>query len=269
MSESMTQIHPTAIVEQTVELGEGVIVGAYSIIRGEVKIGDRTRVEPHVVIEGHTTIGEDNVFHPGSVIGGPPQDYGYKGEVSFVKIGNKNILRECVTIHRASGEGEATIVGDANMLMAYCHVGHNCILGSHITMANTVGISGHTIIEDNVVFGGMTGVHQKLRVGKLAMVGGFSKIVQDIPPFSMVDGRPGKVLDINVVGLRRNNIPTKSRTDIRKAYKILYRSDLNVSQALERIEKELEITPEISYLIEFIKKIRLGTRGRQLETPRL
>jgi UDP-N-acetylglucosamine acyltransferase len=136
-------------------------------------------------------------------------------------------------------------------------------------MANTVGISGHTVVEDNVVFGGMTGIHQKLRVGKLAMVGGFSKIVQDVPPFSMVDGRPGRVLDINVVGLRRNNIPTKSRTDIRKAYKILYRSDLNATQALERIEKELEITPEISYLIEFIKKIRLGARGRQLETPRL
>ena len=268
-SERRTQIHPTAIIEPTVEIGEGVLVGAYSIIRGNVKIGDGTNIDSHVVIEGNTTIGKDNTFKSGCVIGGAPQDWGFKGEESYVVIGEKNIIRECVTIHRASGEGESTIIGDANMLMAYCHVGHNCKLGSHITMANSVGVSGHTVIEDNVTFGGMTGIHQKLRVGKLAMVGGFSKVVQDVPPFSMTDGRPSRVVDINIIGLRRNNVSTKTRADLRKAYKILYRSNLNLTQALEVAYRDLELSPELEYLLEFVKGIRLGSRGRQLETPRL
>lgn len=268
-SERRTQIHPTAIIEPSVEIGEGVLVGAYSVITGNVKIGDRTSIDSHVVIEGNTTIGADNTFRSGCVIGGPPQDWGFKGEESYVVIGEKNIIRECVTIHRASGEGESTIIGDGNMLMAYCHIGHNCKLGNHITMANSVGVSGHTVIEDNVVFGGMTGIHQKLRVGKLAMVGGFSKVVQDVPPFSMVDGRPSRVVDINIIGLRRNNVTTKTRAELRKAYKILYRSNLNMSQALDVIEKDLEMTAELTYLIDFVKRIRLGSRGRQLETPRL
>ncbi len=172
-------------------------------------------------------------------IGGAPQDYRFKGEDSYLKIGDGNIIREYVTIHRASGEGESTIIGDNNMLMAYCHIGHNCKLGSNITMANYVGISGHTVVEDKVVFGGIVGVHQKVCIGTLSMIGGFSKVVQDIPPFAMADGRPARVCDLNVIGLRRNGVSPKVRSDIKHAYKLLYRSKLNRSQALEAIEAKL------------------------------
>jgi len=221
-----------------------------------------------VVIECNTTIGPNCRVMAGAVLGGEPQDYKFHGEPSFLTIGEGNIIREYVTIHRASGDGEATVIGDHNMLMAYCHIGHNCRLGNGITMANMVGISGHTLIEDKVVFGGIVGVHQKVRIGKLAMIGGFSKVVQDVPPFAMADGRPMRVCDLNVIGLRRNGVGPKVRSDLKQAYKLLYRSDLNVTQALEAIENEIEPSEELQYLLDFIRNVRLGFGGRQLETPR-
>lgn len=262
-------IHPTAVIDPSAEIGQNVSVGAYSIIGRNTHIGDDTQIDAHVVIDENTTLGENCKVMSGAVLGGAPQDYKFKNESTYLRIGSGNIIRECVTIHRASGEGEATIIGNDNMLMAYCHVGHNCVLGNNITMANMVGISGHTIVEDKVVFGGIVGVHQKLRVGKLAMIGGFSKVVQDVPPFSMVDGRPTRVCDLNVIGLRRNNVTAKVRADLKQAYKILYRSNFNMSQALEVIETELEPSDELQYLLDFIRNIRLGFGGRQLEAPRM
>ena len=263
-----TEIHPTALIDPKAQLGQGVSVGAYTIIGKNVQIGDGTKIDPHVMIESNASIGRDCVVLAGAVIGGAPQDKKFHGEDSFVRIGDNNIIRECVTIHRASGDGEATVLGDNNMLMAYCHVGHNCKLGDSITMANYVGISGHVLIEDKVVFGGFVGVHQKVRIGKLAMVGGMSKVVQDVPPFAIVDGRPTKVCDLNVIGLRRSNVTPKVRSEIRLAYKLLYRSNLNLTQALEAIDREIEPSEELNYLVDFLRSVREGFGGRQLESPR-
>ena len=202
------------------------------------------------------------------MLGGAPQDKKFHGEDSYVRIGDNNTIREYVTIHRASGEGETTILGNGNMLMAYCHVGHNCKIGDNITMANYCGVSGHVIVEDKVVFGAYAGVHQKVRVGQLAMIGGMSKVVQDAPPFAIVDGRAAKVCDLNVIGRRRNNVSPKVRCEIRLAYKLLYRSNLNTSQALEAIEREIEPSEELDYLLDFIRSMREGFSGRQLEAPR-
>jgi len=266
--DTKTEIHPTALVGRDVEIGQGVKIGPYCVIQDSVTIGDGTRIDAHVVAESNTLIGRDCTIMTGAVLGGAPQDYKFHGERTYLKIGGGNIIREYVTIHRASGEGEATVIGDDNMLMAYCHIGHNCKIGSGITMANMVGISGHTLIEDKVVFGGIVGVHQKVRIGKLAMIGGFSKVVQDVPPFAMADGRPLRVCDLNVIGLRRNGVGPKVRSDLKQAYKLLYRSNMNITQALEAIENEIEPSEELQYLLDFIRNVRLGFGGRQLETPR-
>lgn len=260
-----TIIHETAIVHPNAELGAGVEIGAYSIIGPNVAIGDGTVVEPHAIIEPWTTIGSDCRICSGAILGGTPQDNKYSGERTFLAVGDRNIIREYVTIHRATGEGNVTSIGNDNMLMAYCHIGHNCSLSDGIMMANTVGISGHVIIEDKAVFGGMVGVHQFVRIGKLAMIGGYSKVAQDVPPFMMVDGRPTKVYDLNVIGLRRNGIPPKVRSGLRQAYKLLYRSNLNLSQAIETVENEIERSAERDYLLEFMRNIKFGFAGRQLE----
>lgn len=264
----MTEIHPSAIVDASAEIGEGIEIGPYCIIGKNVRIGDGSRLASHVVIETNTTIGQNCTILSGAVLGGAPQDYKFKGEPTYLKIGDNNIIREYVTLHRASGEGNATTIGDNNMFMAYCHVGHNCTLGNCITMANTVGISGHVVVEDKVVFGGIVGVHQNVRIGKLAMIGGFSKILQDVPPFAMVEGRPTRVYDLNKIGLRRNGVGPQERAGIRMAYKLLYRSNLNTAQALEAIERDVEPSPELEYLLNFIRSIRKGYAGRQLEAPR-
>lgn len=263
-----TEIHETAIVDPGAEIGAGVSIGAYSIIGNNVRIGDGTQVNAHVVIEPNTTIGKDCKIMSGAVLGGAPQDYKYHGEDTYIKIGDGNIIREYVTIHRASGEGECTVIGNNNMLMAYCHIAHNCKIGSYITMANMVGISGHVIVEDKVVFGGIVGVHQKVRIGKYAMVGGLSKVVQDVPPFAMADGRPSKVCDLNVIGLRRSGVTPKIRAEIRQAYKLLYRSNLNITQAIEAVESEVEMSEELKYLLDFVRSVKKGYGGRQLEAPR-
>lgn len=256
-------VHETAIVHPSAKLGAGVNVGAFSIIASDVVIGEGTVIHPHVIVEQWTTIGRDCEICSGAILGGVPQDHKFNGERSFLQIGDRNIIREYVTVHRATGEDAVTSIGDDNMLMAYCHIGHNCTLGNSITMANMVGISGHVTVEDRVVFGGMVGVHQFVRIGKLAMLGGYSKVAMDIPPFMMVDGRPVKVYDLNVRGLRRNGISPSVRSGLRQAYKLLYRSNLNLSQAIETIENEIEQSPERDYLLDFVRNIKFGCSGRQ------
>jgi UDP-N-acetylglucosamine acyltransferase len=257
-----SKIHPTAIIHPTAELAPDVEIGPYSIVGPHVFIGEGTILESHVVVERWTTIGAYcHIFHS-AILGGPPQDTKFKGERSYLRIGDRNVIREFVTIHRATGEEEATIIGNDNMIMGYVHIGHNCKLGNGIIIANQAGISGHVIVEDHVVFGGMVGVHQYTRIGKLAMLGGMSKVVQDVPPFMMVDGRPAEVLDLNIIGLRRHGIPPAVRAGLRQAYKLLYRSKLNMSQAIEAIEEEVEPSPERDYLLDFLRSIRKGFGGR-------
>jgi len=260
-----TQIHETAIIDPNAQIGTGVEIGPFCIVGPNCTIGDNTTIDAHAVVEAWTNIGRDCRVGAGAVLGGRPQDKKFKDEKSYLNIGDGNIIREYVTIHRGTGEGNITTIGNNNMLMAYCHVGHNCTIGNDIMMANMVGISGHVIVEDKVVFGGMVGVHQFVRIGKLAMVGGLSKIVQDIPPFMLADGRPSKVYGLNVIGLRRNGVVPKVRSEIRQAYKFLFRSNLNLSQSIGMIENEIDASVERDYLLDFLRSIKSGYAGRQLE----
>jgi UDP-N-acetylglucosamine acyltransferase len=263
------KIHPTATIDPTAEIGDDVEIGPYTVVGEEAVIGRGTRLRPHVVIEPYVTIGAGCDIFSGAVLGGIPQDRKFHGEKSYLKIGDDNIIREHVTIHRAAGAGEDTLIGDNNLIMAYCHIGHNCVLGNGITMASFTGISGHALIEDQANFGGYVGVHQFVRVGRLAMIGGISKVVQDVPPFMMADGRPCEVVGLNVRGLRRSAVSNQSRADLKQAYKLLYRSQLNTSQAVEAIDAEIESGPERDYLLDFIRQIRFGSNGRQNDAPRV
>jgi len=262
------KIHPTATVDPSARIGDDVEIGAYSVVGEEAEIGDGTRLRSHVVVEPYVTLGRRCDVFPGAVLGGIPQDRKFKGEKTFLIIGDDNIIREHVTIHRAAGAGNETRIGDNNLIMAYCHIGHNCQIASGITMANSTGISGHCLVEERVNFGGLVGVHQFVRIGRMAMIGGYSKVVQDIPPFMMADGRPCKVLDLNVIGLRRSGVSSPVRADLKQAYKLLYRSQMNMSQAVETIEAEVDASPERDYLLDFIRNIRFGSNGRQNDAPR-
>lgn len=261
--EQNVMIHPRAEVDPTAELDPGVSVGPYCVIGPHVHIRRGTVLEPHVTIQPWTTIGRECHISPQAVLGGPPQDSKFKGERSHLIIGDRTIIREAVTIHRATGEDQVTRVGSDCMIMAYCHIGHNCQIGNRVDMANQVGIAGHVIVEDQVIFGGMVGVHQYVSIGRLAMLGGFSKVVKDVPPFMMVDGRPAEVVQTNRRGLRRAGMPPRVRSALHQAYKLLYRSDLNLSQAIEAIELEVEPCEERDYLLAFLSNIRRGYSGRQ------
>ncbi len=266
---SKPRIHPTAVVDPSAEIGPDAYIGPFCVVEEDVRIGAGTMLHSHVILQKHCRIGRDCQIHSGANIGGPPQDLKFKGERSYVILGDNNIVRECVTIHRATGEGKATRLGSHNMLMAYAHVGHNCDIGSHVIIASYSGISGHVTVEDHANFGGICGVHQYCRIGTLTMIGGMSGVAQDIPPYMLANGRPAKVYDVNVRGLRRAGVSAKVRGELRAAYKLLYRADLNVSQALEAIEEEIEKSPELEHLLEFIRSTRNGYDGRGNNPPPL
>lgn len=260
-----TRVHPTALVDPGAQLEEGVEIGPFCLVEGGTHIGKNTVLEANVVIKRGTHIGRDCRLMPGVVLGGEPQDMKFKGEDSFVRIGDGNTLREMVTIHRATGEGESTVIGNHNMLMAYVHFGHNCVVGDHNMISNSTGVSGHVTIEDRCVIGGFVGIHQYVHIGRMAMVGGLSKVVQDVPPFCIADGRPARIHSLNVRGLRRNGIEQEERNRIALAFKLLYRSELNTSQALERIHAEIPSSPALDYLVNFIERVGRGKLGRQNE----
>ncbi|MEP6757380.1 MAG: acyl-ACP--UDP-N-acetylglucosamine O-acyltransferase [Chthonomonadales bacterium] len=255
-------IHPSSVIHKGASLAESVTVGPFCTINDDVQIASGTVIMSNVTVDSGSRIGKNCKIWPGAVIGGAPQDHKYRGERSLMVLGDNNIVRECVTLHRAVGEGVATRIGNDNMFMAYAHVGHNCEIGNNNTISSYVGLSGHVLIEDNVIFGGMVGVHQFCRIGKMAMIGGFGKVNLDVPPFMLADGLPVRVVEVNTVGLRRHGIPPSVRSVLRHAYKIIYRSRLNMSQALERIEDELEPSDELDYLVQFLQGTRQGTGGR-------
>lgn len=260
----MARVHPTAIIARDCELADDVEVGPYSIIRNGAAIGAGTVVDAHVLVE-HATIGEDCRIYFGAAIGAPPQDLHYRGEPTRVVIGDRNQIREQVTIHRASGEGSATTVGSDCMLMAMVHLGHNCQVGNQVMVATLSGMSGHVILEDRVIIGGMVGSHQLVRVGKMAMVSGYSKLSQDVPPFSLVDGKPARVIGPNMIGLRRAEVEPEARRAIQHAFRLIYRSGIEMSQALEQVSAELGNFPEVRYLVDFLHRMRNGRVGRQQE----
>ncbi|MBI3889960.1 MAG: acyl-ACP--UDP-N-acetylglucosamine O-acyltransferase [Candidatus Wallbacteria bacterium] len=251
-------IHPTAVVSAKAELGEDVIVGPYSIIGDDVVIGDGTELGPHVVIEQFTTMGRRNRVHSGAVIGSPSQDLKFKGDRSYLVIGDDNIIREYVTINRATVPEAVTRLGDGNAILAYCHIAHDCILGNNITISNVSTLAGHCEVEDYAGLGGYVGVHQFVKIGSMAFVGGWSKVVKDVPPYVKVEGSPLAVYGLNTVGLERRNVSLESRRALRKAYNFLFRSELNVSQAVEIIRKETEQTAEVVKLLDFLGR---STRG--------
>ncbi|MGE5581435.1 MAG: acyl-ACP--UDP-N-acetylglucosamine O-acyltransferase [Bacillota bacterium] len=256
---NIREIHETATVHPNAQIGRNVVIGPYAVIGENVTIGDDCIIGPHVLIEGWTSIGQGNKFYHNATIGCEPQDLKFKGEKSFLVIGDNNMFRENVTISRGTeGGGGETRIGNNNLFMANSHVAHDCQLGNNIIIGNCTGLAGHVVIEDRAQISGLSGVHQFCKIGKMAMVGFLTKIVKDVPPFVLVDGNPAKVSGINVVGLRRNGIEAEIRDEIKKAYRILYRSNLTINQAIEQMDQELQGTPEIDHFIRFLRNAERG-----------
>ena len=254
---AMSEIHASAIIGKDVELGVTNVIGPHVIIEDAVKIGSHNVIHAGAYLCRGTEIGNHNEIHMHAIIGHEPQDVAFKKEPTFTKIGNDNILREFVTIHRGTKAGTATVIGDSNFLMGYSHVAHNCVMGNHVIMVNLASLTGYCVVEDQVFLSGMTGFHQFTRIGRLAMVSALSAANKDIPPYMICGGRPAVVLGINVVGLRRAGIPAGIREEIKQAYKVLYRSGLNVTQAVEAMKKNLK-SPEVKHLVDFIEASKRG-----------
>jgi UDP-N-acetylglucosamine acyltransferase len=246
--------HPTALIHPGADVSAGVDVGPYAVIDRGVTIGAGTVVGAHCVIKDGVTIGRDNVLSVGVVLGEVPQHRKFSGERSFVRIGDRNIFREYVTINRAYGEGETTEIGNDNYLMSYAHVGHNCRVGDGVTMTSSAALAGHVLVSDRANLSGYVGVHQFVRIGRLVMVGGGSIVRQDIPPFVLATGNPARAYGLNTVGLTRLGVPAVHRTMLKRAFMILYRSRLAVSSAVRRMEAELGDDPYVRELIDFIRR---------------
>ena len=251
-------IHPTAIVHPKAELAQNVAVGPYSVIGEKVTIGEGCRIESSVLIDGETTLGKNNRIFHGAAIGNVCQDLKYRGERAFVRIGDGNTIREFVTMNSATGEGESTVVGTGTLIMAYVHIAHNCVIGDNVVLANAVNLAGHVRVHDCAAIGGLTPVHQFVEIGQYAFIGGGSRIPQDVPPFLKVAGNPTRVWGLNTVGLARRGYTAEQRGLLKKAYVILYRSGLNVTQALDRISADLPRTDEIVMFVDFIRNSKRG-----------
>jgi len=253
------KIHPTAIIAPDSILEEGVEIGPYSIIGSDVKIGKNTVIGPHTVIDDYTHIGENCHIFQFCSIGAPPQDLKFSGEKTRVVIGNFNTIREFATIHRATtSDIGVTIIGDHNLIMAYCHVAHNCKLGNNIIMSNAATLAGHIHIEDYAIVSGLTGVHQFCRIGAYCMIGGCSAVVKDVPPYTIAQGNHAKLFGLNSIGLKRRNFSEKTIKAISEAYRIIFRSKLLLEDAIKKAEAEVEDLPEVNHFIKFIKE---STRG--------
>ena len=254
----MTQIHPTAVVARGAELANGVTVGPYCVVGENVRIGAETVLRSHVVLDGHTTVGRDCDIFPFASIGTQTQDLKYRGAATYVEIGDCTTVREYVTVNSGTTEGDTTHVGSGCLLMAYAHVAHSCFIGNEVIMANCATLGGHIEVQDQAIVGGLSAVHQFVRIGRLCIVGGCTKVTKDCPPFMMVDGNPARVHGINRVGLQRRDVPTQTRTALRKAYRVLCREGLSVPNAVQRIRAEIDGCAEVSELLEFIGCSRRG-----------
>jgi UDP-N-acetylglucosamine acyltransferase len=250
-------IHPTAIIHPQARLGADCEIGPYCVIGEHVELGPGCRLLSHVVIDGHTRLGRENEIFPFASIGLRTQDLKWKGGLTRTEIGDHNTIRECVTIHSATGDGEATVIGSHNNILASSHLGHNVVIGNRVIIS-MAALAGHVIVEDCALVGGMTGVHQFCRIGKMAIVGGCSRIGQDVAPFMLVEGNPAETRTINKVGLERNGVATEAQSALKQAFKILFREGLTTSNALARIESELPPLPELKHLVQFIRGSERG-----------
>lgn len=255
-------IHATAIVDSQVEVHPTATIGAYAVIEGPVQIGAGTVVDPFAVVRGHTRIGSQVQIHSHAVVGDVPQDRRYKGEPSQCLIGNGVVIREGATVHRATGEGQCTVVEDNCYLMTNTHVGHNCVVGEGVMLVSGALLGGHVTVGAGAVISGNTGVHQFVRIGTLAMVACVAPVTQDVPPFMMTD-HAGRIVGINVIGLRRAGYSPAQRAQIKEAYRLLYRSPLTRVQVIDALQAE-EASPGINLLIEFLQAVpeRGIVRGR-------
>ena len=251
-------VHATAIIHPNAKIGAGCEIGPYCVLGEHVTLGDQCKLHSHVVVDGHTTLGKENELFPFASIGLKTQDLKWKGGVTRTEIGDGNTFREYVTVHSATGAGEVTTVGSHNHILAYCHIAHNCAFGSHIIMSNVATLAGHVTVEDHAVIGGLAAVHQFCRIGKMAMIGGCSKVVQDVPPFMMADGNPAETRTVNKTGMERNGVSEAAQGALRQAYKILFREGLTVSNAIANVEKQLPPLPEVRHLIQFVRASERG-----------
>jgi UDP-N-acetylglucosamine acyltransferase len=252
-------IHPTALVDARAELGTRVSVGPGSVIGPEVRIEEGTEIGAHVILEGAVRIGARCRIGHGAIVGAPPQDLKYRpGTPSGVAIGDDTVLREYVTVHRATREGGETRVGRHCLLMTASHVAHDCEVGDHVILINNAGLTGHVIVEERVTVGGLSGVHPFARIGAYAYIGGCSKVSQDVPPFVIVDGNPATARAVNVIGMRRAGLPTAQRRGAQEAFRVLYRSGLAPAAAARRLREELADDPMAQRIVNFLEQSRLG-----------
>ena len=257
----MSKIHPTAIVEDGAQLGADVEVGPYAHIGANVKVGAGTTIGQGAIVDGHTTLGEKCQIFPYALIGMKTQDLKYQeGSVSYVEIGNRTVVREFATVHLGTADGEKTIIGSDCLFMAYCHAAHGCVLGNHVICSNSVQLAGDVHLADYTIIGGVTGIHQFCHVGRHAMVGGAAKVRQDFPPYMLGDMVEGslKVIGPNVVGLMRRGFSRETIQALKEAYRFLYRDGLNRTQALERVENDVEQLPEVKELVAFYRESKRG-----------
>ena len=260
-----TRIHPTAVVDGKAQIDHDVEIGPYAVIGPEVRIGAGSRIGPHVVLDGRVSLGRGNRIFPGACIGAEPQDLKYNGASTEVVIGDDNAIRECVTINRATHDGEQTRIGSGNLLMAYSHLGHNCHLGDRIVIANGVAVAGHVVIGDRAVIGGVLGIHQFVHIGTMAMVGGMSRIDRDVPPFSVVEGHPGRVRGLNRIGIKRSGLAEldggAQARQLQQVWADLYRGDAVLAEAL-KVARQQELLPPAEILVSFLEaSIGPGRRG--------
>ena len=269
IGDNNVNIHHAAHVSPKAEIGKGVHVGSGAVIGPDVIIGQNTWIGPNAIIEGKVKIGSNNKIFPGACIGLEPQDLKYKGDFTEVLIGDDNIFRECVTINRATFEGEKTIIGNKNLLMAYSHLGHNCEIGNQVVIANSVQIAGHVVVEDRAVIGGCLGIHQFVHIGYLAMVGGMTRVDRDVPPYCLAEGHPGRIRGLNTVGIKRKNLDKDNKEEylqLRRVWNLLFRSEYVISTSLKMARQE-NLLQSSARLCKFLE---LSTgKGRRGSMPSL
>jgi UDP-N-acetylglucosamine acyltransferase len=253
-------IHPTAIIDPKAEIGEEVEIGPYSVIERDVFIDEGTKIGPHVVIRHGTHIGKRCQISQFASIGEAPQFSGYKGEKTLLQIGDRNIIREFVTLHRGTVKGGGkTVIGNENFIMAYSHVAHDCQIGNQVVMANGATLAGHILIEDFAIIGGLSAIHQFCRVGAYAIIGGVSGVLMDIPPYTKAQGDRAKLFGLNTVGLKRANFSEETLRALKKAYRIIFRSGLTLEKAIKQVgEDEIAQTPEVQHFLQFIQGSKRG-----------
>jgi UDP-N-acetylglucosamine acyltransferase len=254
----MSEVHSTAVIEEGAQIGGGCHIGPYCVIGANVKLGHGCQLHSHVVIDGHTEIGEANTFYPFASIGPQTQDLKHDGGTTHTCIGSRNTFREYVTIHSATNDGDTTHIGDHNNFLAYTHVAHDCQLGDHIVMSNVATLAGHVTVEDRAIIGGLAAIHQFCRIGTMSIIGGCSKVVQDIPPYMMADGNPATTRALNKEGLKRNDIAEETQAALKQAHRILFRENLTVTNAIEKAKAEIPANPELDHLLDFIQSSERG-----------